>query len=281
MMKFSLNQMIKLALAEDCISNDISTRLLIAPGCKARARIIFRQDGIFCGGEMIRKFFKLADPSLRVKILFPDGKRVRKNQTVIRVAGRTASILAVERVALNCLGYLCGIATRTRQYVEAVKPYKVKILDTRKTTPLMRDWERYAVRCGGGYNHRRDLSEMVLIKDNHLPACGKRRLSELICDVRRKTSKKIEIEVDRLDQFSDAIQGHPDMILLDNMSCKNMKKAVGIAKRFGFRRPLLEASGGVTLKNIKSVAATGVDRISVGALTHSHQSINVSLELLP
>lgn len=277
---FSLNQMIQSALAEDRISEDISTRLLIAPDRKARARVIFKNPGVMCGGAMIRKAFKLTDHSLKVEIFFSDGTKIRKNQTVIRVAGRIVSILAAERVVLNFLGYLSGVATRTREYVDAVRSYKVQILDTRKTTPLMRDLERYAVRCGGGCNHRRDLSDMVLIKDNHLPAYGTMKLSGLVRAVRARTKKKIEIEVDRLDQFLDAIEGHPDMILLDNMSCKDMKKAVGIAERFGSRRPLLEASGGVTLKNIKRVAATGVDRISVGALTHSRQSVDVSLEFL-
>jgi len=272
--------MIQSALAEDRISEDISTRLLIVPGRKAGARVIFKNSGVMCGGAIIRKAFELTDHSLRVEILFSDGTKIRKDQTVIRVAGRVVSILAAERVVLNFLGYLSGVATRTREYVDAVRSYKVQILDTRKTTPLMRDLERYAVRCGGGCNHRRDLSDMVLIKDNHLPACGTMKLSDVIRSVRARTKKKIEIEVDRLDQFLDAVEGRPDMILLDNMSCKDMKKAVGIAKRFSSKRPLLEASGGITLKNIKRAAATGVDRISVGALTHSHQSVDVSLEFL-
>ncbi len=275
----NINQIIQAALKEDRVRDDITTRLLVSSKTTIQAQIIFREDGVLCAGEVAAKVFKAVDPSLKVKVLLIDGKAVKKNQSVLSVSGRANSILKAERTALNFVSYLSGIATRTQEYVSAVKSHKVKILDTRKTTPLMRDLEKYAVTCGGGTNHRRDLSEMVLIKDNHLMSCRGMKLCDVVRAVRKKTSKKIEIEVDNLQQFSDALEGKPDMILLDNMSCADMKKAVAINQKIlGAKRPLLEASGGITLKNIRQVAGTGVDRISIGALTHSHQSINVSLE---
>lgn len=273
----NLKQIIQSALKEDCVAQDITTRLLVSSKTKIRARIIVRQSAVICGVNIATEVFKAVDSSLNVGALVLDGKSVKKNQAVLSVSGSAASILKAERTALNFLGYLSGISTRTSEYVQAVKPHKAQILDTRKTTPLMRDFEKYAVTCGGGVNHRRDLSEMVLVKDNHLMSCRGMALADVVRTIRKKTSKKIEIEVDNLEQFSDALVGNPDMILLDNMSCVDMKKAVTINRKLT-KRPLLEASGGVTLKNVKQVAATGVDRISIGALTHSHQSIDVSLE---
>ena len=186
-----------------------------------------------------------------------------------------------ERTALNFLGYLSGIATNTRRYVRAVLPYKGVILDTRKTTPTLRELEKYAVRCGGAENHRFDLEGMILVKDNHRWACRRTSIARMVKRLRKGTREVIEFEVDTLAQFEQALAAGVDIILLDNMNCAQMKKAVILKnKSEEWRRPLLEASGGITLKNIKQVARTGVDRISIGALTHSRRSIDVSMEFI-
>jgi nicotinate-nucleotide pyrophosphorylase (carboxylating) len=182
---------------------------------------------------------------------------------------------------LNFLGYLSGIATGTRQYVQKVRGTKAVILDTRKTTPGLRALEKYAVRCGGGGNHRSRLDQMVLMKDNHRAACGRQwNIAETVARLRKQTKKKIEIEVDNLTQFKQILSALPNMILLDNMTNAQMKRAVRLVKGLPRKkRPLLEASGGVTLSNVAGIARTGVDRISVGALTHTHKAVNMSMEL--
>jgi nicotinate-nucleotide pyrophosphorylase (carboxylating) len=210
-----------------------------------------------------------------------DGERIKGGTVIITLQGKTRAILTGERVALNFLSYLSAIATKTHQYCDAIQPYEAQILDTRKTTPGFRAIERYAVRCGGGVNHRFSLNDMVLMKDNHRVISRQtERLSETVRRLHVKTHKKVEIEVDHLWELQEVLLAHPEMVLLDNMSVDELKKAVALTRKLcPQKKPLLEASGGITLKNIKQVAATGVDRISIGSLTHSRQAIDMTLEL--
>jgi len=276
-----LNAFILQALREDAVGRDITTNALISKTQISKGRIIMKEDSVICGLAIAKKVFQKLSPDVRFQTSFKDGAKVRRNTTIATVKGRTRTLLTGERTALNFLAYLSGIATTTNQFVQKTRRDKVKILDTRKTTPGLRMLEKYAVRCGGGYNHRADLSELVLVKDNHREACyPKISIPQAVERIRRKTRKKLEIEVDNLIQFKQALTVHPEMILLDNMSCQHMKRAVQWNRKILHKqRPLLEASGGITLRNVAAVAKTGVDRISIGALTHSHKAINISMEL--
>lgn len=272
---------IRKALEEDRVRHDVTTQRLIGPLEVSSARIVVKEKAVVCGLAVVRQVFQGLDKNVRCVFLCPEGKEAGKNVTVLTVQGKTRALLAGERTALNFLGYLSGIATNTRRYVRAVLPYKVAILDTRKTTPTLRELEKYAVRCGGAENHRSDLEDMILVKDNHRWACRRMSVAQMVKRLRKGTTKAIEFEVDTLAQFEQALAAGVDIILLDNMNCVQMKKAVTLRNKNGkWRRPLLEASGGITLKNIEQVARTGVDRISVGALTHSRRSIDVSMELI-
>jgi len=276
-----VNKFVKQILKEDFCSEDITTNALVGPSHLSTARIIARQDCVLCGLDITKKIFKQMDKTLSFKTSFRDGKIVKKGKSVLVLNGHTRAILSAERAALNVLGYLSGIATLTRQYVEAVKPSKASILDTRKTTPTLRWLERYAVRCGGGTNHRDNLSEMAMIKDNHLavslPGVS---ITESIQRLKKVSHKKIIVEVENLDQLAEALLAAPQVILLDNMPVPMIKKAVLIRNRLN-KKVLLEASGGVSLKTVLAVARTGVERISVGALTHSAPSADLSLEMAP
>ncbi|VAX38007.1 Quinolinate phosphoribosyltransferase [decarboxylating] [hydrothermal vent metagenome] len=274
------NKIIQQALREDQSRQDITSKLLIPKNRVSEGEIFFKEDGTLCGIEIAKCVFQTLDKNVQFRKLFKDGESIKKHTVVATLKGKTRMLLSAERTALNFLGYLSGISTRTNQYAREIRSYKAKVFDTRKTTPGLRLLEKYAVYCGGGMNHRVDLKEMVLIKDNHREACyPKISIGEMINTIRRKTNVPIEIEVDTLDQFKEALVAYPDFILLDNMTCAQMKKAVLLSRTLSKKKqPLLEASGGITLKTIRSVAKTGVDRISIGALTHSHQSIDVSLE---
>lgn len=218
---------------------------------------------------------------MKITFYHKDGDLVEKNTRIAKIEGKTRAIFTGERTALNFLGFLSGVATYTHEFVEAIRPYKTRILDTRKTTPGLRNLEKYAVKCGGGTNHRFGLYDMALIKDNHRHACHPEiSIQEAIKRIRKRTKKKIQVEVDTLDQFMQALEVSPDMILLDNMTTAQLKKAVAIAKKIRTKKPVLEASGGVSIKNVRSIAATGVDRISIGSLTHSPRSIDISLEAI-
>ena len=207
--------------------------------------------------------------------------KVKKGSTVAVIKGKTRSILTAERTALIFLSFLSGIATQTHQFVEAVKTFSAKILDTRKTTPTLRSLEKYAVKCGGGENHRFNLEDLILIKDNHIAANQSLSAIEKIIQRFRRISKvPIEIEIDRLDQLPPVLKTCPNFILLDNMTTSQMKNAVQIVRASKYKtKPLLEASGGITLKNVYQIAKTGVDRISIGALTHHHCGLDVSMEI--
>lgn len=276
-----LNKLIHRALREDVASKDITTNSLIPKDHVSSGIIVAQEDAVLCGLTIVKKVFQKLNRHIRFQTPFKDGAIVKRNTKIITLRGKTRSLLTGERAALNFLGYLSGIATQTHRYVQKTRRQKAKIYDTRKTTPTMRHLEKYAVRCGGGHNHRFDLGELVLIKDNHRQACHPElSIPQAIAKIRRKTRKKLEIEVDNLRQFRQALTADPDIILLDNMTCAQMKKAVLLLGKIPRqKRPFLEASGGITLANISDVAKTGVDRISIGSLTHSHKAINVSMEL--
>lgn len=282
MKAWALNQLIRRALREDAANNDVTTNSLIPKHHVSEAIIIVKEEAVVCGLRAVEHVFKLLDPRIRFQVIRKDGSKVKRNTVVAKLRGKTRAILTGERVALNFLGYLSGIGTDTQKFVQKIRHTKVKILDTRKTTPGLRILEKRAVKSGGGHNHRPDLSELVLIKDNHRDACYPHlSIPEAIKRARRRTKKTIEIEVDTLKQFKEALSADPDMILLDNMSCAQMRKAVAIAQKLPHkRRPILEASGGITLRNVEKVARTGVDCISIGSLTHTHNGIDVSLELV-
>ncbi|MDP8212006.1 MAG: carboxylating nicotinate-nucleotide diphosphorylase [Candidatus Zapsychrus exili] len=274
-------QFILQALLEDTFDQDITTNLLVPKNKMSSAYIISKNDATVCGVNIAKDVFKKLDKKISFKAHCKDGDKVKKGTKIASLKGRTRAILTGERTALNFLGYLSGIATNTSKFVDNIKPYKAGILDTRKTTPGLRALEKYAVRCGGGVNHRHNLKEMIIIKDNH------REISEHFDKVidsiekfRKKYKKIIVVEVDTLTQLRQVLTANPDIILLDNMTPIQLKKAVNIVKNIKKRKkPLLEASGGVTLKSVRSVAKTGVDRISTGALTHTYKTIDMSMEI--
>ena len=277
----NINTLILRALSEDATSKDITTNSLIPGTHTSKCVIIVKEDAVLCGLAIAKNVFQKLNKHIRFQTKFKDGAIVKRNTIIVTLKGKTRSLLTGERVALNFLGYLSGIATNTHLYVMKTRRGKTKIYDTRKTTPGLRLLEKYAVKCGGGNNHRFDLSELVLIKDNHRQACHPRQsIPQTVQSIRRKTRKALEIEVDNLSQFKQALTAAPNMILLDNMTCAQMKKAVTLTRTLPRKkRPLLEASGGITLTNVAAIAKTGVDRISIGSLTHSHKAIDVSMEL--
>jgi len=292
------SKLLKEALKEDTGKGDITTKALIPKNKFVRALISAKEPCVVCGLGEAAAIFKLKDKEIKFKPLVKEGAAVKKGEAIARLSGRARSILTAERVALNFISLLSGVASKTREYVSAAKPFKVRILDTRKTIPCLRLLEKYAVRIGGGFNHRSSLEEMVLIKDNHIKIVGGYNRLQGTGDRLQGKGYKIELEVKDLKEFKEALKLSPDIIMLDNMSVKNMKKAVAIRNnlspntypRHKVRRvrqlfwrnltPKLEASGGITLKNIKQVAACGIDLISVGALTHSVRSVDISLEVL-
>lgn len=259
---------IKAALAEDIGKGDVTSDLLIAPYKKGRAVILAREAGIFAGTETLRAVFKSADPKLKIKFLVKDGRAFRKNQPVIQIRGKIRSILKAERTALNFLAHLSGIATRTRAFVNKIGKRKTAVLDTRKTTPLWREIEKAAVLAGGGKNHRMGLYDAIFVKENH------RKFGSL--DRLRDKRGKFEMEVRNLKELSEALVLGPHTILFDNFSPAALKRAVRFARRAN-PRIKLEASGGITLRNIAAYASAGVDQISAGSLTHSVKAIDFSL----
>lgn len=285
-----IKTIIRKALKEDVGRCDITTKLIIPEDEYAKAVLIAKENCVVCGMDIARGVFKLQDKNIKFNPKFLDGQIVKKGDILARIYGKAQSILTAERVALNFLSLLSGIATKTADFVNKVKPWKVKIMDTRKTLPGLRELEKYAVRVGGGFNHRLRLDEMVLIKDNHLRVAGGglgvEGLRERIKKIRKEFSKKmkIEIEVKNLKEFKEALKLKPDIIMLDNMSIEEIKKAVKIRNSHRpstiDHRPKLEASGRVTLKNVRQIAATGVDMLSIGALTHSVNSVDISLEII-
>jgi nicotinate-nucleotide pyrophosphorylase (carboxylating) len=267
------------ALAEDIGPGDITTEFFVLPKLQALGRIIARERSIVAGAETAAEVFRRVDPKLHIQILQPDGSSLTGSETILEVRGAARSILTAERVALNFLQRLSGVATLTRQFVEGAGKSTAKILDTRKTTPGLRALEKAAVLAGGGQNHRFGLHDMVLVKDNHLLAStGFSGLATAIKRVKQERPDiKVEVEADRLDQVRSFLEMEGvDIILLDNMAPAEMREAVALGRKKGVK---FEASGGVTLQNIRQVAASGVDFVSVGALTHSARAVDMSLEL--
>jgi len=279
-MTFSADDLllIDLALREDIGAGDVTTNYLVAANEQASARILAKERAVVAGSEVAAEVFRRVDPELRVEILQQDGAAVTGGTTVLEIRGRARSILTAERVALNFLQRLSGVATLTREFVEAAGPNGAKILDTRKTTPGMRRFEKAAVVAGGGKNHRFGLHDMVLVKDNHLLARpGLARLSAAIERLRAEhPDLRIEVEADNLDQVRTLLEiKGVEVILLDNMRGAEMREAVAIGKG----KVKFEASGGINLRNVRQVTASGVDYVSIGALTHSARAVDFSLEL--
>ncbi len=275
-----LHDPVALALAEDVGAGDLTAQYFIDAQSCTSARIFAKENCILAGLDAASRTFLLVDDRLEIRPVRADGDRLATGDTVLEVTGSTRAIVTAERVALNFLQRLSGIATLTRKYVEAVGSAHTRILDTRKTTPCLRHLEKAAVRAGGGINHRFGLYDMVMVKDNHLLA--ERSHNALKNAIQRlkhdHPNIRIELEADTLEQVARFLElDGVDVILLDNMSCENMSAAV----KLGAGRVLFEASGGVTLERIPAIAATGVDFISVGALTHSAKAVDFSLELTP
>jgi len=275
-----IKRIVKNALSEDIGKGDITTELFIPPKKTVKALIICKEKkAILCGLDLARLTFKLLDKSIVFKKKFKDGDLISKGKIVAEVKGRASSILTSERTALNFLSLLSGIATSTYRFKEKIKPYDVKIMDTRKTHPGLRVLEKYAVRIGGGYNHRKGLDEMVLIKDNHLKVIGGiERLVPIFKKIKKTISAKIklEVEVKSIDDFKIACKLNPDIIMLDNMSLNQIKKIIQLNQG----KIPLEISGNVNLKNIKNLARIGPQMISVGAITHSTKAVDFSLEII-
>ena len=270
------------SLIEDRISHDVTTDALIPDHLEGKAAIIAKAEGILAGVEISKAVFMHVDPTLLVEVHITDGHRVKKGDVVATISGEIVSILKAERPALNFLCHLSGIATYTAKFVEAVKGTKAHITDTRKTTPGLRPFEKYAVRIGGGQSHREHLGDWILIKDNHLAALRSLglRISDAIERARSSSpageTTKVEVEVGSYDQAVEALEAGADIVMLDNMSIAQMKRVMKLD-----RGPaLIEASGGMNLDNIRSVAELGVDLISIGALTHSSKALDLSLKLM-
>lgn len=268
--------LIKAALAEDVGAGDVTTRAIVSPKERGEAVFLAKEDFVVAGLFIAQRTFGLLDKKLVFTPLYKDGERVKKGKVIARVEGRLDSILIGERVALNFIQRLCGIATLTAKFVKMVSDTNVKVLDTRKTTPCMRAIEKYAVKAGGGYNHRYGLFDCVLIKDNHIQAAG--TITEAISRVNRKykDGMLVEVEVTNLKETREAVRCGADIIMLDNMTPAMIDKALKIIDNSA----LVEVSGGVSLANIKEVARKGVDFISIGALTHSAPSVDISMEVV-
>ena len=269
--------LITLALAEDIGSGDKTTELLIDPKQPGRAVIIARQNLVCCGLDIVEQVYARINADVKVHRRVDEGESISSGSTMAELLGPFHALLTGERVALNFLQRLSGIATLTKTFSDAIAHTRAKLLDTRKTTPGWRILEKTAVRCGGGANHRRGLFDAILIKENHIAACGGIKPALEKTQAGRQADVKIEIEVRSLDEFQQAIDCGPDMILLDNMSCDDMQRAVD--RNEG--RVLLEASGNVSRETITAIAETGVDYISVGALTHSAPAADVSMLIDP
>jgi nicotinate-nucleotide pyrophosphorylase (carboxylating) len=271
-----LDKIIDNALAEDLGPGDLTTETLIDQFAKGKARLVPKEEMVLAGIQVFGRVFSRLDPDIALEENYRDGDVVPAGRNIGVVEGSLRAILSAERTALNFLQHLSGIATLTRRYIEKAGPSQVRVVDTRKTTPGLRILEKYAVRAGGGHNHRLGLFDGVLIKDNHIAAAGS--IFKAVEKIRANVphTLKIQVEVDDLKGLEEAMRVGADAVLLDNMSIDEMKEAVSIAGG----RALLEASGGITLETIGEVARTGVDLISVGALTHSARSVDISLEII-
>lgn len=276
-----VDEIFKLSILEDIGNGDITSQLIVPEECIANAQIICKEDCILAGLPFIRRFlyilslnFSLQPNSIEFKEYFKDGDFIEKGKIIAELKGNARLLLAGERIALNILQRLSGIATLTAEFVRRTEGFNVKILDTRKTTPGLRFMEKYAVRIGGGHNHRFALYDAILVKDNHIKIAGS--VKEALIRVKKNSvHQKVEVEVKNLAELKDAISLGADIVMLDNMDIETMKKAVKLAKN----KVLLEASGGVSLDNIREIASIGIDFISIGALTHSARAVDISMKI--
>lgn len=277
---FQIADSVRAALREDRVDEDITSHVIIPANMKATAHIIAQDQLVVAGIQIAQTVFREIDQTLRITLRKRDGDQARANDVLLRVTGSVRPILMGERVALNFLQHLSGIATLTAKFCEIARAYGVKIVDTRKTVPGLRHFQKWAVRLGGGTNHRSSLADGILIKDNHLSILQTKKIG--IADACRKAREqsppglRVEVEVETLDQVREALRGKADVIMLDNMRPASIRQAVSLIKG----RAAVEVSGGVTLSNVREIAATGVDYISVGALTHSAPAANIHLELV-
>jgi nicotinate-nucleotide pyrophosphorylase (carboxylating) len=276
-----IRPLLERALAEDIGAGDLTTEMLVPSGTSAQGVFIARAGGVLAGGILLQPLFGLLDRAVVVELKMQDGSSLRPGDLLAGISGPAPAILSGERQALNFLARLSGVASLTRRYVEAVKGTRAEIFDTRKTTPGWRVLEKYAVRMGGGKNHRMGLYDQILIKDNHLRLASRQELARAIARARKeRPGLLIEMEVESLEELKEALKLGLDIIMLDNMTAPELEQAVRMVKQLPQRnRPILEASGGINLENVREIALTGVDRISVGALSHSAPALDISLEL--
>jgi len=267
----SFHKRVEHFLKEDIGEGDITTNAIVPENQTSKAIIQAKANGVVAGHIFVREIFKFLDQDIQYQELKQDGEQVTKGDTLATIAGKSRAILTGERVALNILQRLSGIATITRSFVEAVEGTGVKILDTRKTSPGLRSMEKYAVRMGGGYNHRFNLSEMALIKENHIALAGS--IKEAVKRVKSRSNAPIEVEVRNMEELKEAMDAGVDRIMLDNWEIESIKQAVLLVHK----RIPLEVSGNMTIEKAKKVAKTGVDFISVGAITHSFKSLDMTL----
>ncbi len=271
------------ALKEDIGSGDITSSMLFEKDIGILAHIIAKEEGVLAGVDIAKWTFDAVDEKIAFTALCKDGEAVKKGKRIIAVKGSVKNILAAERTVLNFLGHLSGVATLTAEFAREVKSSGAKIYDTRKTIPGLRELEKYAVNIGGGFSYRIGLWDRVMIKDNHIDGfrlqvsgCRSKAIKEIMEMFRNRGYKNVEVEVENIAEFKEALEGGADIIMLDNMKPEDIKKAVNLRKG---SKVILEASGGISLENIKKIAKTGVDRISIGRLTHSAPSIDFSLEV--
>lgn len=275
-MKLNADKYIISALKEDITSEDVTTNAVMREDKLGRADLIAKEDGILCGLEVFRRVFELLDETSVFETMFKDGDAVKNGEVIGVIKGDIKALLSGERTALNYLQRMSGIATYTNQFVKELEGYKTKLLDTRKTTPNMRVFEKYAVKVGGGCNHRYNLSDGILLKDNHIGAAGSVTKAIEMAKEYAPFVRKVEVEVETLDMVDEAIAAGADIIMLDNMDNETMKEAV---RRIGDKAQT-ECSGNVTKERLKEIAEIGVDFVSAGALTHSAPILDVSLKNL-
>jgi len=280
-----IQSLINMAVKEDFGAGDPTSRITVADNVTTTANIVTREEIVVCGMEVIREVLKKYDKNLKLRVFIRDGRRANVTNKLATITGPLRSMLSAERVVLNFLQRLCGISTTTWKYVNAVRGTHARIYDTRKTMPGWRLLEKYAVRCGGGYNHRLGLGDAVLIKDNHISQLGTNlypKLKKMVAKAKNTRGVKfVGIEVDHVDHQLNHVLKIPgvDVILLDNMGQWQLKHAVEMRNEMCGRRPLLEASGNITLNNVLAIAQCGVDRIAVGAITHSAAAVDIGLDI--
>lgn len=274
--EISLDDAIRKALEEDLGPGDLTTDAIIAPESRGKASLLAREDLVLAGIQVFSRVFKMLSAETAFEYFFSDGQSVPAGETICTLSGPTGAILKAERTALNFLQRMSGIATLTKIYVDKVGSNKVRVVDTRKTAPGLRLFDKYAVRMGGGFNHRMGLFDGILIKDNHIMAAGSVAKAVSLARGGAPHTIKVEVEVEDLDGVEEALRSGADVILLDNMPPDMMQKAVDLVGG----RATTEASGGINLENIEEIAKTGVDIISVGALTHSLRAVDLSLEIV-